>query len=216
MKLRIGFAIAAAFVGLTTAAPAVWGQSPGDSVTGRISDCGFPDPNFCRPISIQVDAHSGPSGENPTGTALWEATVPPTGTFVVDEGPVTCLAVTGNRAIIGFTGTPGFARSLIRVTDGGSAPGQDTFEVTSQASNGLVTPIPPPDCSSYPPAPTAGDINVSTSGINDLGDIVVRDVSAAPTSKDQCKNGGWKTFSVFSNQGQCVSFVTHGAASRNR
>jgi hypothetical protein len=28
-----------------------------------------------------------------------------------------------------------------------------------------------------------------------------------PTSKDQCKNGGWKTFGVFKNQGDCVSFV---------
>ena len=28
-----------------------------------------------------------------------------------------------------------------------------------------------------------------------------------PTSVDQCKNGGWKTFGVFKNQGDCVSFV---------
>ena len=28
-----------------------------------------------------------------------------------------------------------------------------------------------------------------------------------PTSKDQCKNGGWKGFPQFKNQGQCVSFV---------
>ena len=29
-----------------------------------------------------------------------------------------------------------------------------------------------------------------------------------PTTKDECKNGGWKTFGVFKNQGDCVSFVT--------
>jgi hypothetical protein len=29
-----------------------------------------------------------------------------------------------------------------------------------------------------------------------------------PTSKDQCKNGGWQTFSpMFKNQGECVSYV---------
>ena len=34
---------------------------------------------------------------------------------------------------------------------------------------------------------------------------------AAPTSADQCKNGGWKSYGVFKNQGDCVSFVvTHG------
>ena len=34
----------------------------------------------------------------------------------------------------------------------------------------------------------------------------------APTSKDQCKNDGWKTFTnpAFKNQGQCVSSVANG------
>ncbi len=31
-----------------------------------------------------------------------------------------------------------------------------------------------------------------------------------PTSKDQCKNGGWRNFGVFKNQGDCVSFVATG------
>ena len=31
-----------------------------------------------------------------------------------------------------------------------------------------------------------------------------------PTSKDECKNGGWHTFGVFKNQGDCVSFVATG------
>jgi hypothetical protein len=30
-----------------------------------------------------------------------------------------------------------------------------------------------------------------------------------PTSKDQCKNGGWKAFG-FKNQGQCIQFVNTG------
>jgi hypothetical protein len=30
------------------------------------------------------------------------------------------------------------------------------------------------------------------------------------TSKEQCKNGGWQTFGVFKNQGDCVSFVETG------
>jgi DNA-binding beta-propeller fold protein YncE len=30
-----------------------------------------------------------------------------------------------------------------------------------------------------------------------------------PTSKDQCKNGGWRNFPGFKNQGDCVSFVVH-------
>jgi DNA-binding beta-propeller fold protein YncE len=30
-----------------------------------------------------------------------------------------------------------------------------------------------------------------------------------PITKDECKNGGWRKFEVFKNQGACVSFVAH-------
>ena len=33
---------------------------------------------------------------------------------------------------------------------------------------------------------------------------------ALPTDKDQCKQGGWQTFGIFKNQGDCVSFVATG------
>jgi hypothetical protein len=32
-------------------------------------------------------------------------------------------------------------------------------------------------------------------------------IASRPTSKAQCKKGGWTTFGVFKNQGDCVSFV---------
>jgi hypothetical protein len=41
-------------------------------------------------------------------------------------------------------------------------------------------------------------------------DFLIDDVrfsEATPTSKDQCKHGGWRTYGVFKNQGDCVSFV---------
>jgi hypothetical protein len=34
-------------------------------------------------------------------------------------------------------------------------------------------------------------------------------VNTFPTSKSQCKNGGWRDFG-FRNQGQCIRFVKHG------
>ena len=33
-------------------------------------------------------------------------------------------------------------------------------------------------------------------------------------SKDQCKNGGWRGYGVFKNQGDCVSFVATGGRNR--
>jgi hypothetical protein len=40
--------------------------------------------------------------------------------------------------------------------------------------------------------------------------IAVSPPPRLPTSKDQCKNGGWRNFPDFKNEGQCVSFVATG------
>lgn len=36
-------------------------------------------------------------------------------------------------------------------------------------------------------------------------------VQLLPTTKAQCRNGGWRNYGVFTNQGDCVSFVRHQA-----
>jgi hypothetical protein len=33
---------------------------------------------------------------------------------------------------------------------------------------------------------------------------------AVPTSQDQCRDGGWRAYGIFKNQGDCVSFVATG------
>lgn len=38
-----------------------------------------------------------------------------------------------------------------------------------------------------------------------VDDVAVEAV--LPTTKEQCKNGGWQAFGIFKNQGDCVSFV---------
>ena len=47
-------------------------------------------------------------------------------------------------------------------------------------------------------------------GLRPAGIVVVMP-SAGPTSKEQCKNGGWMTFTnpTFKNQGDCVSYFNH-------
>jgi hypothetical protein len=42
------------------------------------------------------------------------------------------------------------------------------------------------------------------------GNVVVTDAPPFPTSKDQCKNNGWRNFPGFKNEGDCVSFVATG------
>jgi hypothetical protein len=136
---------------------------------------------------IAVDATSGPSGENPSGQVRFNAF----GIFNL-SGPVTCLAVSGNTATINFQDQlGGFGIVTVQVADGQP----DTFDA-------VPTGRAPTDCSPLPPTGLGGPL----SG----GDIVVVDAPPLPTSKEQCKNGGWRDFGVFKNQGDCVSFVATG------
>ena len=152
--------------------------APGaDSVsgTGVISALDF---------TLTVDAQSGPSGENPSGTVTLVTS--PTTTLVL---PVTCLAVTGNRAVIG---TP--ANGYLSITDNGSAG-----DTTNSAP-----PDPGDSCTNPGPFLSGGELALE-------GDFVVVDSQPLPATKDRCKNGGWKTFATtFKNQGQCVAFVERG------
>jgi hypothetical protein len=42
---------------------------------------------------------------------------------------------------------------------------------------------------------------------NSLGALAFGDPHCLPTRKEECKDGGWRRFGVFKNQGDCVSFV---------
>jgi hypothetical protein len=57
------------------------------------------------------------------------------------------------------------------------------------------------------PDPNVGDTVVASGngGNFDLNESAT--LVTTPTSKDQCKNNGWKNFPQFKNQGECVSFV---------
>jgi hypothetical protein len=135
-----------------------------------------------------LNATSGPSGENPTGHVSFFVVFG----FTID-GPVTCLAVSGNTATINVNNelSPGvFEIVTVQVVD--NQP--DTFDA-------LPTLRAPTDCSPLPPTGLGGPLLG--------GDITVVDAPPLPTSKDQCKDGGWRNFPGFKNQGDCVSFVVN-------
>jgi hypothetical protein len=47
----------------------------------------------------------------------------------------------------------------------------------------------------------------------DIGAFEVQTANTMPTTIEQCKNGGWKTFTMpraFKNQGDCIQFVNTG------
>ena len=180
----IAAAVAAALV-----SPSVSGaQAPaGDSVGGT----GVAPYNGIK--QFNVDAHSGPSGESPSGTYQYGDG------FIGLQGPVTCLSVTGNRAVVGGQATSPLGGSLIGVVavivDNGAA-GPDTLQAAMVPTVPLVCPAGLPGT----PAPLTS------------GNFVVFDAPALPTSRTQCKKGGWRHFgSIFNNQEQCVAFVVKQA-----
>jgi hypothetical protein len=165
----------------------VLGASAGPAV-GQISEDSVTGSGTAGPYSFVFDAHSGPSGENPTGTATISLTSTPS---VFTSGPVTCLAVEGNRAVIGIENGPGSLTAgegtLIEAYDD---PDALFFRLVFAPPTTCTT-----DPSGYTPIPVSN------------GSITINDATPLPTSKDQCKKGGWQTYGVFKNQGDCVSFV---------
>jgi hypothetical protein len=172
-------------VAVALAVPAASGaQVPaGDSVTGT----GTADVYG----SFVIDARSGPSGENPTGSVSVELDA------VSLAGPVTCLLASGNRARFNMSlsafPSPFSGTIHWEVVDNAASGVPDTI-----AAN-ILTRGEPADCSPL----AAGTI---TSPLLS-GDIVVVDRPRLPASTEQCKHGGWRAFRTFKNQGDCVSSV---------
>jgi hypothetical protein len=142
--------------------------------------------------TFDVFVEADPDGSNAAGTGSGS------GAYNFDARAV-CLRVVGNRASVGFELTRGFESLgrglLITYADNGDETTQDGIvEFT-------FIPDPPASC----PEPSTGLASYTVQG-----DIDVHNASPLPTSKDQCRNGGWKTYGVFKNQGDCVSFVATG------
>ena len=142
--------------------------------------------------NIVTNVTSGPSGENPTGHAEADAA----GQHFASAS-ITCLSVSGNTAVVGGSLQPnafGFAGFVSTHVDNGPGSAElDAFNAVGTSDVPTVCPPPSPFTS-----------------LLFGGDIVVVDAPPLPTSEEQCKNGGWQSFGVFKNQGDCVSFVATG------
>ncbi len=119
-------------------------------------------------LDISVDASSDPLGGHPSGRVSFSAEVyvPFRDVWVLltFEGPVTCLAVKGNRAVIGFDAFLGPTKAVV-VDNGSTGSPADQFGVTPTAT----------DCSD--------ETGVGLVPLT-IGDIVVRDAPAQPRCLD--------------------------------
>jgi hypothetical protein len=173
-------------VGVALAVPVVSSaQVPTqDSVLGRGVAIGD-SPTIT--YDFEIDARSGPGGENPTGHVSFIGSIP---NSIIFDGPVTCLSVNGNMAGLNVS-TSQFGTVGMQITD---SPTGD-----------LIRAIPIPEGAPCSPLGFAVDFTLVS------GDIAVADnAPILPTSREQCQNGGWRSYGVFKNQGDCVSFVATG------
>jgi hypothetical protein len=177
--------VVAIVVGTFVLPGAAYGQS-GDSVAGSVTLFQGAGGD----VRLDVDAHSGPSGENPTGHLTLDFPQFPTPI----EASVACLRVSGNTGIVGVNFlNAGAPSGFFKVVDA-------LVDTVNLAIGSTV--LGPGDC----PADVIDNPLTVTSG-----DLVVIDAQPFPTSKDQCTNDRWRDFPGFKNQGDCLSWVaTHG------
>jgi hypothetical protein len=141
---------------------------------------------------VTFDVSSGPSGENPTGKVTFSL-----GGQVLESSSVGCLTVDGSSASFAGTWLPnanGATHYEIVVVDNGIAAS------TPDLLGMITTTNAPRDCSAVP------GVDLPLLPLV-TGGLVVRDARPLPTSTGECKNGGWRSFGVFKNQGDCVSYV---------
>ena len=172
--------LALATVVAAVAVPAASAQTPaGDSVTGS----GTVGDTRADAFFFQIDAHSGPTGENPTGSALIDPAI------LVDEpfgGPITCLAVRANVATLNFE-EPGSTSGVTLVATDSPTGDQIAFVGGGRA---------PTDCS-----PVTNPRNQPLNG----GDIVVTDAQP-PATYAQCRQAGWVGYG-YASHAQCIDAV---------
>ena len=147
-------------------------------------------------VAYNFDVSSGPSGEDPSGSASVSGPfVPP-----LTSTQIECLSVSGNTATFVYRMAPtvGLVRAKVTATDNG--PVGDTV------GSMFYDPSTAPTCTPI----TGFEGNGGQLPGFITGQVVIHDAQPFPTSKDQCKNGGWRNYGVFKNQGDCISFVATG------
>ena len=102
--------------------------------------------------------------------------------------------------------------NTVTPTINGDGTATYTFTAATIAAGGNQVPVPAGTISSV-------DVLIDVQGTADLSNITFNGqaenlVAGGPTSKAQCKKGGWKMFTdpSFKNQGQCVSWFNHHVA----
>jgi|tagenome__1003787_1003787.scaffolds.fasta_scaffold20257367_1 hypothetical protein len=191
--LRAVLALSLSIIGLALAAPAAGAQGGAPDTATATGHGDFY-------TSVDIQAHSKPSGADAGGSGRFTVF----GALFI-SGPVTCLSVTGPDQGAGTPTAP--TQAILNIQDPGF--GIVTVVLIDNGGNGadIMSTGPtgrrPSNCSPIDPEQVFPDTLTH-------GRAVVFDAPLVPTTKADCKHGGWRDFgSMFRNQGQCVAFVNH-------
>ncbi|MFN8113799.1 MAG: hypothetical protein U0R51_11460 [Solirubrobacterales bacterium] len=140
--------------------------------------------------AIAIDASSGPAGEDPRGTVDFVVNGLPT------SGPVSCMEVTGNVAVLEVEGpllsVPGAFSMIVRLTDNGGA-GADRFDwypVLPEVGRDY-------DCETGAPGYFGGPL---------AGRAIVRKAPPGPKTKRACRHGAWRDYG-FRSRRHCFKYA---------
>jgi hypothetical protein len=202
------------------------GSALGDTTIGQVG--GQFNPNFSAvcsgvlgdtnyvvpPGGGTIDSFSVQTGPAIDGTQAGFLVLRPAGGDnyeVVGQGPIVTLGGTGTKSfpadvpvqggdILGLSLVPATSEPnfCVRVADSG--PGGIVL-----SPNPNVSPSPGQTLSLIAPQNVRLDLNEAAHLVTDGSGS-----PPPPTSKDLCKNGGWRNLPQFKNQGGCVSFVATG------
>jgi hypothetical protein len=161
----------------------------GSSSQGNSPAC--PSPTF----SVSGTA-TGPYPGMFAESGTWSPSNPTTfsATFTITSGTTTII---GNK-----TRGPSFTLLSCGTAGGASA-------ILPQSP--YTATIPTPNGNFHDEGTSAVSVTITESGAATLTESftssLAQPVLIAPTTKDQCKRGGWRDFPQFKKQGDCVSFV---------
>jgi DNA-binding beta-propeller fold protein YncE len=134
--------------------------------------------------------NSGISGPAGPGPGIWQYDIDPVSGVLTPKTP-TVVAWIADSTKAGLAITPD-GRNLY------STCLNVVCQYSIDHANGTLTP-------KIPATVTAG-----VTGEGFVTSVAVGPMPRVPTSKDQCKNGGWRNFPQFKNEGLCIAFVNHG------
>ena len=193
-------------------------QTCGVPITIPIANSGFEDPPVAASTGVLVTSLPGWTVAGAEGTVVLSG---PDNTFAGSQYVTLGDGIGGSGSVSQALDGTALAGSTVTFTINSLRSGTITLGDQSQAVTGTGFAVSTHTVIFNVPAGTTGDLTLTLSGsegwsVNQISGSYVVPCTApvVPTDAEQCKNGGWRTYTdvVFKNQGDCVSYVeTNGA-----